>query len=239
MTPTATPARSFPKSDYKDYPRTLDPDDLWGQVRRTVNGQPVGEDQIALIVQALRSGLALRPDDVLLDLACGNGALTSYLFDDCAQVHGVDHSEYLIEVAQRRFAQPGRISFEVDDVAAWVARAPAPERFTVALCYGSFMFFPAEAARATLAGLHQRFVGVRRILLGNLPDRDRADRFYPAGRDFRAELDDPAAQIGLWRSEAQLRALAEATGWRLRLQHMPAAFYAAHYRFDAVLERAD
>jgi len=237
MQPSPLPV--FAKSDYKEYPKTLAPDDLWGQVRRTVNGRPVSDEQIAMIVQAIRAGLDLHTNDVLLDLACGNGALSSYLFDDCAELHGVDYSDYLIKVARERFARPGRSSFEVNDAAGYVRRESRPERFTKALCYGSFMFFPADDAVAVLAGLHRRFSSLRRIFIGNLPDRDRAPLFYPPGKDYQAELDDPAAQIGIWRSKHQLGDLADATGWQLRLELMPQDFYAALYRFDAILDRVD
>jgi hypothetical protein len=45
-------------------------------VRRTVGGKPVDEEQIGLIVGAIRQALACRPADVVLDLACGDGALS-------------------------------------------------------------------------------------------------------------------------------------------------------------------
>ena len=235
----------YPKSDYKEYPKTLPADDLWGQVRRTVNGRPVAPEQIDMIVAAIRQGLDLQPNDVLLDLACGNGALSSLLFDACAEVHGVDFSDYLIEVAQARFARaapagPGaRSSFEVGDAATYVRSEVDPARFTKALCYGSFMFFSADDARAVLAGLQQRFPRLTRIFIGNLPDKDRAHLFYPAGKDYQAELSDPAAQIGLWRSAAEFERLARDTGWHLRLARMPEDFYAARYRYDAVLDRVE
>ena len=233
-----TPSQAFPKSDYKDYPKTLAADDLWGQVRRTVNGKPVSEDQIALMVEAIREGLELQPGDRLLDLACGNGALSQRFVGDCASLHGVDFSPFLVEVAQQRFAAPPRVSFELGDAAGYVLGEPEPERFDKVLCYGSFPFFSAADAETVLAALSRRFTRVSRVYIGNLPDRDRADRFYPAGKDYAAELDDPAAAIGLWRSAAEWARLAAAHGWRLRLHQMPAAFYAAHYRFDVILDRA-
>ncbi|MDP9045498.1 MAG: class I SAM-dependent methyltransferase [Pseudomonadota bacterium] len=229
---------SFPKSDYKDYPRTLAADDLWGQVRRTVNGKPVSEDQIELIVAAIRAGLALRPADRVLDLACGNGALSRYFFDDCASLHGVDFSAYLIEVAQRHFERPPRFAFTLGDAAGYVSSEPDPTRFDKVLCYGSFPFFSEADGATVLRELHRRFVNVQRVFIGNLPDRDRADRFYPAGTDYTAALDDPAAAIGLWRTADDWRTLAAAHGWRASIHHMPQAFYAAHYRFDVVLDRA-
>jgi cyclopropane fatty-acyl-phospholipid synthase-like methyltransferase len=228
---------SFPKSDYKEYPKTLSRDDLWAQVRRTVNGKPVPEEQIAMIVAAIRSGLQLRPDDIVLDLACGNGALASYLFDHCSSLIGIDFSDYLIEIARSRFVIPGKTEFFVDDAAHFVESESNAGRFTKVLCYGSFSFFSEADALRVLRGLNQRFAKTSRVFIGNLPDANRALRFYPPGKDFAPELKDHAAQIGIWRSEAELRALASETGWRLELAVMPPEYYAAHYRFDAILTR--
>jgi cyclopropane fatty-acyl-phospholipid synthase-like methyltransferase len=225
----------YPKSDYKEYPKTLDPDDLWGQVRRTVDGKPISDAQIALIVRAIRAGLQFSKEDVVLDLACGNGALSSYFFEDCRSLHGVDYSPYLIEIATKRFQVPGKSTFMVDDAAHYVQNEPDPGRFTKALCYGSFAFFTEADARQVLRGLRKKFVNVSRLFIGNLPDRDRAHLFYPSEKDYSSELKDHAAQIGIWRSQAELYTLAADEGWELTSTLMPPEYYAAHYRFDALL----
>ena len=225
----------YPKSDYKEYPKTLDPDDLWGQVRRTVNGKPVSEAQIALIVAAIRDGLQFSKEDIVLDLACGNGALSSYFFADCCSLHGVDFSPYLIEVATKRFQVPGKSTFMVDDAVHYVQKEPDADRFTKALCYGSFAFFTEADAQQVLRGLRNRFVNVTRLFIGNVPDRDRAHLFYPPGTDYTSELKDHAAQIGIWRSKAEFHALAAEEGWELTPSLTPPEYYAAHYRFDALL----
>src|SRR5262249_20650292 len=49
---------------------------------------------------------------------------------------------------------------------------------------------------------------------------------------------DPESPLGVWRSEAEVAALAAAGGWRVAFRRMPPTFYAAHYRFDAVLTPA-
>ena len=59
---------THPKHDYKDYPKTVPEEDFCGQVRRTVNGKPVPEEQIKMIVDAILAGLALRPEDNCLDI---------------------------------------------------------------------------------------------------------------------------------------------------------------------------
>ena len=225
----------YPKSDYKEYPKTLDPDDVWGQVRRTVFGKPVSDEQIALIVDAIRSGLQLAKPACLLDLACGNGALSKYFFDECASFLGVDYSEYLISVAKRKFESLPDYTFSCSDVASYVQGERHPERFTHALCYGSFAFFPAEDAATALRILRQRFTNVQRLYIGNLPDRDLAASFFPSGKDYAADLDQHASQIGIWRSRQQMTELANETGWDIEFRSMPESFFAAHYRYDVVL----
>ncbi len=225
-------------SDYHEYPKTLPPDDFWGQVRRTVNGQPVPAEQIDLIVQAVCDLLELGAEDDLLDVACGNGALTNLLAPACRNVVGVDHSEYLVDVARRNFEDAPRVTFTLGDAADSAEHEPLPERFTKVLCYGSFSFFPDATARRWLATLARRFSGVQYVLLGNLPDRDRAPAFYGDRAGWQASLEDPDAPIGIWRSADEVTALAAACGWHAHLSVMPPPYYARHYRFDALLERA-
>lgn len=227
----------YPKSDYKEYPKTLPPDDLWGQVRRTVYGKPISDDQIRLIVDSMRAGLALDGSEHLLELGCGNGALSHFLFDGCAEYLGVDFSEYLISVAQREFQRPG-FSFIVDNVCSYLRSEPEPARFTKAVCFAVLSYLNDDEAGAVLSELATRFTSITTVFLGNLPDRDRAHLFFPADKDFRAELDDPASQIGKWRSPAQLEALAAKSGWLTHVSFMPESFYQAHYRYNAVLKRA-
>jgi len=211
--------------------------DFWRQIKRTVNGVPVSEAQIGLIVDAIRQGLALQPDDVVCDIACGNGALSQYLFDDCAALFGSDIDADLIATARQHFADPPAFDFRCADAASYVVSEPEPLRFTKALCYGSFSYFSADDAARVLSTLHGRFAKLQRIYIGNLPDKDRAHRFYPPTVDYAALLDEPGAAIGIWRSADEWRALAERCGWRIRFHQMTEDFYAAHYRFDVVLDR--
>lgn len=225
------------KSDYKYYPRTLAADDFWGQVRRTVNGEPVGDEQISMITGAILRGLQLESDDVLLDLACGNGALSSRLYEHCAALLGVDFSEFLISVAENNFQQLPRYVYQCDDAAHYVETEPEPERFTKALCYGSFSFFPPESSETVLTQLRERFVNVERIFVGNLPDRDLAHLFYRQGVPEQALLDDHTEQIGTWRSRREFTELARLCGWNASFSTMPVEFF-SDYRYDVVLTPA-
>lgn len=217
----------------------MDPNDFWSQVRRTVDGKPVAENQIRMIVEAIVSALDLGAGDVLLDLACGNGALSSRLFDSVGAYLGVDSSEYLIGVAKKHFEAVPHRRFALDDVATYAAVEPQPERFTKALCYGSFSYFPEETAQRVLRLLSSRFPRVSRLFIGNLPDRERLARFYVTTPPAEGEIRDPRSQIGIWRSQEEFRSLAQTCGWHAEFRMMPESFYAAAYRYDALLTRPE
>jgi len=74
-------SRSYP-ANYDAHARSVPADAYWAQVRRTINGEPIDGAQIALIVKAITAGLSLKQGDSVVDLGCGNGALSSYLFDN-------------------------------------------------------------------------------------------------------------------------------------------------------------
>jgi len=225
----------FDLSFYKEHPKTCDPDDFWGQVKRTVNGKPIAQEQIDMIVDAVCRGLALSPDDTLLDLCCGNGALTTYFFEKCSGGVGVDFSEPLITVAHRHFVKRPQEKFILQDVVGFVNTYEAPERFTKALCYGSFMFLPKQTAYTLLKSLGLRFQCIKKLYIGNLPDKSKMSEFF-ADKEYTQGIEnDPGAPIGIWRMENEFIDLAGKTGWHVELFRMPEQFYAAHYRFDAIL----
>ncbi len=229
--------RDYPTVDYDAHARTCAPDAFWAQVKRTVHGKPVPDEQIDLIVEEIKRQLTLTPADVVLDLACGNGALSQRLVDGCSALVGVDLSPYLIDIANRHFAQAPRVSFVADGAAQYLRAEPAPERFTKVLCYGSFAYFSEEDARATLALLNTRFVNVESVFIGNLPDRARAAAFYAPREPLPGELDDHQAQIGLWRTREAFADMAGDAGWDASFSTMPGGFFSVHYRYDVLLRR--
>ncbi len=218
--------------DYDTHARSCPRTDVWAQVRRTVRGRAVDSTQIDLIVQTILDQLQLAPADTLLDLACGNGALTARLHRHCRASLGVDLSPYLIEVAQELFAS-SQHGFLVGEACEFAEMHAAPERFTKALCYGSLSYLSDAAVARLLRALHLRFPALRRVMLGNLPDPERAPAFYGA---TVPGLREPRSDLGVWRSAEELARLA-GPGWTVSTQIMPSGFFAAHYRFDALLVR--
>ena len=224
-------------TDYEQYPKTLPRDDFWGQVRRTIYGRRVTEEELAVIVAAIEDRLRLTSNDGLLDLMCGNGALTARLFNSCQSVLGIDLSGYLIEIAKEYFEKPPQYVFAEEDVLTYVRNEPEPHRFTKVLIYGALPLLPVDGVQSLLSELRRRFTNVERLVLGNLPDRGRAHLFF--GDDFeeqRPDLADPTSQIGVWWSEKDMHELAAACGWRASFYQLPTHVFNAHYRYDAVLQ---
>jgi SAM-dependent methyltransferase len=228
---------SYPKFSYDEHARTCAPDDFLGQTRRTVQGVPVSEDQIQMIITAIKSGLELNLGDVVLELACGNGVLSQFLFNSCKDYLGVDLSEYLISVAKKNFEVLPHYRFSVQGATEYVCQEPQPERFTKAVCYAGFQYFPDGEATLILKTLFKKFRNVQTIFIGNLPDKDRAGKFYKSRQPSSEELSDRCTAIGIWRTSAEFEQLAVHAGWRVKFSTMPDEFNSSYYRYDAVLIR--
>jgi SAM-dependent methyltransferase len=228
---------SYPKFDHDKYAKTCAPDDFLGQTRRTVQGKPVPDEQIRMIVETITSHLAMKPDDTLLELACGNGYLSRFLFDSCAGYLGVDLSEYLIAVAKNNFESLPHYRFVMRGAAEYVRQEQHPERFSKVLCYASFCYFPAADAAEVLHTLFDKFTNVRTVFIGNLPDRERAGEFYKTRQPSVEELSDCSTAIGAWRTRSEFAQLAGAAGWKVQFSTMPEEFFASYYRYDALLSR--
>ena len=218
---------------YDEHAKQCDETDFWGQVRRTQAGEPVGDDQIDLIVEEMIDAMALGPTDRLLDVCCGNGALSDRFFDRCAGGLGVDYSETLIEVATAHIARPG-VSYVQGEAVSFLETIPETSGYTKALVYGSFNFFPTDAAEQMLAAIRQRFTEVERLVIGNVADLAHVHDFFGDRYTEGVEL-RPDSPIGIWWSRGDFVAMAERAGWNVDFRRMPDTFYASHYRFDAVL----
>ncbi len=212
--------------------------DLYAQVRRTVNGRPVDDEQIDMIVSAVVAGLDLQSDDVLLDLCCGNGFLSDRFFARCAGGVGVDFSEVLIATAKEHFELSPGSTFVCSDVLSFVSNVERPQQFSKIVSYGSLQYIADAEVAELLTVVHERFTAASRFMVGNHLDREKAREFFYESSYVPGIEEDTLTALGRWRSKEEFSALARSAGWRVRYHHMPSTFYGAAYRFDAVLERA-
>jgi cyclopropane fatty-acyl-phospholipid synthase-like methyltransferase len=230
------------QSLYEAHARACNPKDFQKHVMRTTHGSPVGQDQIDMIIEGVSRGLDLARHDVLLDLCCGNGAITDLIFARCAGGLGVDFTPYLIEVAKANFEKPPTRLYQLADVLEYLETANDTERFTKATCYGAFACLSEAKASRTLRTLRRHFPNLGRVFIGNLPDLDRAGIFWRQHYGSEPwpyeELKRHDTAFGIWRSEQEVTKLTAHCGWRAEFTRMPAEFYGSYYRFDAILTAA-
>lgn len=223
---------------HKEFPKTVDRDDFWRQIKRTVNGEPVSEESIQMIVSAIQSSLKLsKVKSQLLDLGCGNAALASRLFGFVKSYTGVDFSDYLIGVAKEFFFEPVVEDYIATDIISFMEQESRPERFSEVLCYGVMAYLSRQDLKSLFELMYTRFPNVERVFLGNVPDATKADKFYAQREVKEFDLDDHLSPIGVWWKPEELEGLASLTNWVAEIRRMPDNFYAAEYRFDLLLKR--
>lgn len=222
------------KNFYKETAKNLNETDFWGQVRRTINGEPVSEEHIKMIVNQVKTHLAIQSNDRILDLCCGNGALSDRLFQLCSSGVGVDFSEYLIRIAQKYFTGENQ-QFIESDVVAYTA-STSDRTFTLGQCYGSLQFLGVEGTKSLIHNLLHNY-NLKRFFIGNVPDRTQADNFFKKRNITNYALDDIESAIGYWWNPDELKQLTESSGWKSTILRMPPEYYNQEYRFDLLLER--
>ena len=190
-----------------------------------------------MIVNSINDALDLNENDGLLDIGCGNGALSRYFFSKCSFFQGVDFSPYLIQVAKDNFEIAPTHVFTEMDALQYVEKATDTNVYTKGLCYGAFSYLSFENAEKLLSALSRNYPNIDRFFIGNLPDKARSHLFFKEKRQADFVHDDPESPIGIWRTRDEFEKLAKDTGWNVIFSVMPDSFYAAHYRYDALLVR--
>jgi hypothetical protein len=85
--------------------------------------------------------------------------------------------------------------------------------------------------------LNKEYENLTKIYIGNMPDKDRAYKFYYKKIDYKNLLGNPQSSIGIWRNKEEMKKLAIECGWKIEFHQMPEEFYAAYYRYDVLLTR--
>jgi SAM-dependent methyltransferase len=218
--------------DYLERPKQFSRDDFWRQVRRTTHGEPVPQEQIELISAQVASCLALGTSDCLLDIGCGNGALTSLFAGKVKDVLGVDHSDYLVGVAKEFFKSPS-MQFQVLGIDALV-HTDLYRRANKAVMYGVSHYLSDELLRSAITWYLS--VPGNLLFIGPVRDVHKAAAYYGEACS-NADLDDHTTSIGKWRDPDWFLELARKLGVDVEIAHMPETYLLSRFSFD-VLFRA-
>ena len=212
--------------------------DACRQVGRTFHRNSYSPAQVSAIVERARMFLQPNREKTLLDLACGNGMLTSQLAADFKRVTAVDFSVPLIESARRHFHRDN-IDYIVAD-ALDLGGLSGP--YDCLLVHFAFQYFSPGQAERLFAGFDRILKPDGVVLLADVADGDRVWNFYRGLRGrgrFYFDLLRDKPIIGHWWKSADLAALARRHNMDLAISYQGADMPNHYFRYDAVLRRVN
>lgn len=224
------------KAFWNNSAQVRDPD-FRKQIGRTFRQVGYSEREMEVTIDRLLTHLQPSPDKTLLDIACGNGLITSRLAPRFQHVTGVDFSAPLIDVARVHF-QPQNVEYLVGDA---TELSGLRRQYDCVLVSAALQHFDHDQARKMLRRLTTIIKPGARIVLGDVADGDRIWNFYRgmSGRlRYASHVLRQRPVIGHWWKPGMLLELAEEFGWTLSIHYQTHANPNYYFRYDAVLATA-
>lgn len=225
---------------WNEIPEAEEKADYLKQVGHTIAGQPYSEDAFNEMVTGIRHSLALQPQDMVLDLCCGNGIITSQLSPFCKTIVGIDFSIPLIEIANK-IHRPGNVSYHrLDVMRLETLQTPEYGRFNKILMYGALQHLRKQDFKPLLETILKLSSADPTILFGGIPDVRRRNRFL---NSFRKKMQFilykilGRDRIGVWWNPAKLKNTCAELGLECEIDDNSHGRPGAHYRFDALIFR--
>jgi 2-polyprenyl-3-methyl-5-hydroxy-6-metoxy-1,4-benzoquinol methylase len=210
------------------------------QVGHTIAGQPYTDQVFNELLAGIRRSLTLHPQDVLLDLCCGNGVITAQLAPYCKAVVGVDFSNPLIEIANHRH-RPVNISyFNLDVMNLEKLLTPECGHFNKILMYGALQHFRRQDFKPILENAFKLSTPTSTIVIGGIPDIRRRNQFLDSFRkkaQFVTQKLLGRDRIGTWWHPVALKNTCSNLGLACEIDDKAHGRPGAHYRFDAIISR--
>ncbi len=202
-------------------------------VGRVVNGEAMSAELLTKISAQIALQLKLGKQDHLLDVCCGNGALSKLLLPYVASVKGVDFSETLI--GEAKAIGSTQMEFYCEDAASFTL----DKKFNKILLYFSFQYFESYAqGKAVLANLLKHAAPGAIILIGDIPNQQYKLRYYNTPRKWwqwvkqywRGNND-----MGKFWHKRELLLMCHELGVKGEVLHQESWQPYAHYRFDLLV----
>lgn len=210
--------------------------DFHAQVGRTVANKPLDNEIIEKIVARIVQILDLQAEDILLDVCCGNGMISHHLAKYCKAVIGVDISSEQISLA-KQFNSAENISYFVAD-ATKLSEVIHNQANKINL-YFSFQYIDTqEKGERTLAEMKKCLLANGKILIGDVPEKEKRMRFYTSLRSkiwyvyYELRKKNPMGKF--WHYKEMLH-IAQKTGFTIEKIAQPEEFPYSHYRCDYLL----
>lgn len=209
---------------------------LLEQVGKTLNGKPLPEDQIQLIVQSAVRALQLAPRDFLIDLCCGNGLITERIAPLVDRARAVDFSEGLIEVAKAN-SHAANIEYECGDILNLGTGYFSSTRKI--LMNESLQHFVPDDLGVLLDQMIRLDTGSL-VYFGGIPDLEKLAIYYDTPEKmafYEMREREGRPHSGKWWLRSQISKIAADRGFKVTIVPQNSAMVTSYYRFDVLLSK--
>lgn len=210
------------------------------QVGKTVGGHPVDSQVLTTIVNTIMHWLQIEPTDLVLDLGCGNGLITSRVARSCAHITGVDISPAMIESAQHYFATTNS-TYTVGDITEICAFPALWKDASKVFAYEVLQYVTREELLCFLRNMAVQ-PAMQKLFFGGVPDWEHRRNFFNTQERWEAHVADQRQggmndPLGKWWTREELEDVALLSGFRCTIVKQRPELYTSHYRFDVLFER--
>lgn len=200
----------------------------------------------AKIADDIIDKMHFEPEDVVLDLCCGNAALARYVSKVCKEIHGVDHSEELLSSAKKVKGQEGLHNLRLRLADAMKIDEFYKENFfDKSYCYFSFQYFNRRKREQLLSKLSRVTTRKGWIFLGDIPDKTRMWNFYETKQKFYREklsrmlkFKEGECDLGWWIDPKEIVQWCDRHRLSASIMPQDKTLPHAHYRFDVLIRNS-
>ncbi|MEM7327810.1 MAG: class I SAM-dependent methyltransferase [Pseudomonadota bacterium] len=225
---------------YDDRVNALSDDDFLSHVGHTEQGKPISREHFLLMVEHVADSLELEPNDIVLELCCGNGLFADVLSERVNKYVGIDFSPGLIQVAEAHHRKQNSHYLVGDVTDLSKSEALGGYKFTKVFMNASLQHFRPSFCGYLLDQVLPFLSSDGRILLSCIPRRGRERVLFGTvkKRLQRAYLKATKKDIfGDWWSFKDIQNPAQSRGLEAQEAEIPAELFFSQYRFSVLLHR--
>ena len=228
------------KAFWDKFPDQFTKEEFTKQVGKTVQGQPISNEQLDRLISDLAQKLDVKEDDRVLDLCCGNGLITYVIAERCQFIVGVDFSQTLIEIAREYHSRANVKYLNQSVLDITPDNLQIPKLFTKIYMYEGLQYFQKDQFSHLLETLVSLSSERVIIILAGVPDLSRIWEFYDTPerqREYEIRKSQGTEAIGTWWEKSFIRRICSSYG--LQCEFLPQQEFAhtAHYRFDVRIQK--
>lgn len=226
---------------YANRASNLGPRDFLQQVGHTVAGEPIPDSHVSLLLDQIRSSLALSSRDSLLDLCCGNGLFTIRLAEIAKSVVGVDISAPLIEVAKDAHSATNVEYLHMDARKLSELATMNYGPFSKIVMFAAIQHFSRQEFEAVLAQILACAADDCTVLIGFVPAQELKWKFYNTIKRKTVYLLRTISgrdTFGTWWRKKDFEEICSLYGLQCEIAPIAAGLHASSYRINALLRRS-